>query len=97
MTAEEKGLEAKIQKGIFQREAQSPLLYLIVMIPFNHTLCKCSGGNKLTKSLDKNNHLMYMHDIKLFAKKEKRIETLIHSVKIFSPDKGMEFGKEKYL
>ena len=38
---------------------------------------------------------MYMNDIKLFAKNEKELETLIHAVGINSQDIGMEFGKEK--
>ena len=35
---------------------------------------------------------MYMDDIKLFAKNEKELETLIHAVRIYSQDIGMEFG-----
>ena len=38
---------------------------------------------------------MYMADIKLFAKKEKELETLIHAVRIYSEDVAMEFGREK--
>ena len=38
---------------------------------------------------------MYMDDIKLFAKNEKEIETLIHAVRIYSQDIEMEFGLEK--
>ena len=38
---------------------------------------------------------MYMDDIKLFAKSEKELETLIHAVRIYSQDIGMEFGLEK--
>ena len=38
---------------------------------------------------------MYMDDIKLFAKNEKELETLIHAVRIYSQDIGMEFGLEK--
>ena len=38
---------------------------------------------------------MYMDDIKLFAKDEKELETLIHTVRICSRDTGMEFGIEK--
>ena len=38
---------------------------------------------------------MYMEDIKLFAKNEKELETLIHTVRIYSQDIGMEFGIEK--
>ena len=36
-----------------------------------------------------------MDDIKLFAKNEKELETLIHAVRIYSQDTGMEFGIEK--
>ena len=38
---------------------------------------------------------MYMDDIKLFAKNEKELETLIEAVKIYSLDIGIEFGIEK--
>ena len=38
---------------------------------------------------------MYMDDIKLFAKNEKELETVIHAVRIYSQDIGMEFGIEK--
>ena len=37
-----------------------------------------------------------MDDIKLFAKTEKSQETLMHSIRIYSQDMGMEFGIEKY-
>ena len=36
-----------------------------------------------------------MNDIKLFAKSEKELETLIHTVRIYNQDIGMEFGIEK--
>ena len=36
-----------------------------------------------------------MDDIKLFAKNEKELETLIHTVRKYSQDTGIEFGKEK--
>ena len=36
-----------------------------------------------------------MDDIKLFAKNEKELETLIQAVRIYSQDIGMEFGIEK--
>ena len=36
-----------------------------------------------------------MDDIKLFAKNEKELETLIHTVRIYSRDMEMEFGIEK--
>ena len=36
-----------------------------------------------------------MDDIKLFVKNEKELETLIHALRIYSQDIGMEFGIEK--
>ena len=36
-----------------------------------------------------------MDDMKLFAKSEKELETLIQCVRIYSPEIGREFGKEK--
>ena len=38
---------------------------------------------------------MYIDDIKLFAKNEKELETLIHTVRKFSQDIRIEFGIEK--
>ena len=87
--------EAKIQRGIFQGDALSPLLFIIAMMPLNHILRKCTAGYKLRRSQEKINHLMYIDDIKLFAKNEKELENLIHAVRIYSQDIGMEFGIEK--
>ena len=74
--------ETKIQIGIFQGDALSPLLFIIAMMPLNHILRKCAAGYKLSRSQEKINHKMYMDDIKLFAKDEKELETLIHAVRI---------------
>ena len=87
--------EAKIQRGIFQGDALLPSLFIIAMIPLNHILRKCTIGYKLSRSQKKINHLMYMDDMKLFAKNEKELETLKHAVRIYSQDIGMEFGIEK--
>ena len=87
--------EAKIQRGIFQRDALSPLLFIIAMMPLNHILWKCAAGKQLSRSQKKINHLMYMDDIKLSAKNEKELENLIHAVRIYSQDIGIEFDIEK--
>ena len=87
--------ETKIQRGIFQGDAQSPLLFIIAMMPLNNILRKWTAGYKLSRSQEKINHLMYMDDIKLFAKNEKEVEIPIHAVRIYSQDIGMEFGIEK--
>ena len=38
------------------------------MMPLNHVLGKFTVGYKLSKLQEKINHLMYVDDIKLFAK-----------------------------
>ena len=87
--------ETKIQRGIFQEDALSPQLFIIAMMPLNHKHRKSTAGYKLSISQEKINHLMYMDDIKLFAKTKKELETLIHAVRIYIQDIGMEFRIEK--
>ena len=54
LTAGGKSLaEAKIQRSIFQGDALSPLLFIIVMKSLNHTLRKCIAGYKFSKSQEK--------------------------------------------
>ena len=65
------------------------------MMPLNPILGKCTAGHKRSRSQEKINHLMFMDDIKLLTKNEKELETLIHAVRIYSQDIGMEFGIEK--
>ena len=97
LTAGGKSLtETKIQRGIFQGDALSLLLLIIAIMPLNYILRKCTAGYKLSKFQEKINHLMYIDDMKLFAKRnEKELEALIHAVRIYSHDIGMEFGIEK--
>ena len=64
-------------------------------MPLNHIFRKCTAGCKLNRSKENINHLMYMDDIKLFAKNEKELETLIHTVRIYTQDIGVEFSIEK--
>ena len=64
--------EAKIQRGIIQGDALSPLLFIFVTMLLNHILRKCKARRKLSRSQENINQLMYMYDIKLFAKKWKR-------------------------
>ena len=96
LTARGKSLaEVKIQRGILQGHTLSPLLFVIAMMPLNHVLRKSPARYKLRKSQEKINHLMYMNDIKLFAKSKRELATRIPTVRIYSQDVGMESSSEK--
>ena len=41
------------------------------------------------------NHLLYMDDLKLYAKDKKELDNFIQTVRVFSKDMGMDFGIEK--
>ena len=95
LTARGKSLaKVKIQRGSFQGDILSPLLFVNAMMPLNYIFRKCTDEYKLTKSQETINHLVYMDDIKLFAKNKREIETLIQTVRIYNQDIGMEFGIE---
>ena len=66
------------------------------MMPLNRILRKFKAGYKLSRLQEKINHSIYMDDIELFAKNEKELQTLIHVVKIYSSDIGLEFDIGKY-
>ena len=50
---------------------------------------------ELKKGGKKINHLLFMDDLKLFAKNEDQIDSLVNTVKKFSEDIKMEFGLPK--
>ena len=87
--------EEKIQRGIFQGDVLSLLLFVIAMMLFNRIHGKCTGSYKLTNLLVKIDHLMYMDNIKLFAKNEKGLKTLIRAMRIYNENIGMWFAIEK--
>ena len=87
--------ETKIQRGIFQGDDLSPLQFIIAMMSLKPIHIKCTAGYKVSRSQEKINHLMYVDDSKQFAKNEKELATLIHVVRIYSQDVGMEVGIEK--
>ena len=64
LTAGGKSLaEAKIQKGMFQGDSLSPLLFVIAMMLLKLFLRKCADRYKLSKSQEKINYQRYIDDI----------------------------------
>ena len=63
-------------------------------MPLSLILRKVSAGYQM-KDGCKINHLLFMDNLKLFAKIEVEIDSLVQTFRIFSDDIGMQFGLEK--
>ena len=87
--------EVKFSRGFFQGDSLSPLMFVIAMIPLTLVLRKMKASYKFNSNGEQINHLMFMDDIKLYAKNESGLDALVQSVRIVSNDIGMEFGVEK--
>ena len=62
--------ELKPQKGIFQGDVLSSLIFVIAMRSLSHIFWKCIGGYKPPTSQEKIKHQLYMDEIKPFSKNE---------------------------
>ena len=84
-----------IKRGIFQGDSLSPLIFVICMIPLSKVLRKAKAGYRLGDV--KINHLLFMDDLKMFAKNKNEVERLVSTVQVISQDIGMQFwGKEMW-
>ena len=82
-----------IKRGIFQGDSLSPLLFCISLIPLSLKLNSSGYGYKIRT--ERLTHLLYMDDLKLYAKDDSELEGLLRIVKGFSYDIGIEFGLSK--
>ena len=87
--------EVEINRGIFQGDSLSPLLFIIVMIPLTILLKREDLGYKWGPGQKLINHLLFMDDLKLYGKSMMELESLIEIVRVYSRDIGMEFGMDK--
>ena len=85
----------KIKRGIFQGDSLSPLLFVMTMISLILVLRKTNIFYEVRKKGKRINHLLFMDDLKLFAKNVDQIDSLVNTVRIFSGNIKMEFGLSK--
>ena len=78
-----------IKRGIFQVDSLSPLLFMLCVISLTVILHKSESAYQFFMDL------LFMDDLKLYAKNEKGLESLVQTVPVFSDDIGMEFGRDK--
>ena len=71
----------KIRRGIFQGYTLSPLLFVLGIIPLT-LVRQTKAWYELKKGGKKINHLLFMDDLKLFAKNEDQTDNLANTVRI---------------
>ena len=84
-----------INRGIFQEDSFSSLLFVIALIPLTHVLRKTGMGYKLEKDGPMINHMLFMDDLKIFARNDNEVDSLVQTIRQCSTDIGMEFGISK--
>ena len=87
--------EVEINRGIFQGDSFSPLLFVIIMIPLTLILRDVKAGYSFGNNKPSINHLLFMDDLKLYGKSKEQISTLVDVVHKFSNDIKMAFGLDK--
>lgn len=88
----------RIRRGIYQGDSLSPLLFCVAMNPLSSVLNRSVAGVKVCGSWVESSritHLLYMDDIKLYARNAEDLETLLRSTQTYSKDISMEFGIDK--
>ena len=87
--------EVTVKREIFQGDILSPLLLVLSMVPLSLILKKVNACYKWGKNKYKLNHLLFMDDLKLYAKSGEQTNTPVRTVHVFSTDISMEFCIKK--
>ena len=69
-------------------------VFVVVLLPLSIILNKADLRYVISQN-QKFNHLLFMDDLKLYAKSQRELDSLIQTVKIFYDDVGMVFGLDK--
>ena len=86
----------KINRGIFQGDSISPLLFAVSLLPLALVLRKTKQGYSFGKGKSKLNHLLFMHNWKLYVGNQPKIDSLIQTVYTAPDDIGIRFGIDKW-
>ena len=88
--------EADIKRGIFQGDSLSPLVFVFAFISLSLILRKAKAAYEFSGSRETINDLLFMDHLKLYSHNEKGLGLLVHTIRVFSDNTGVEFGTEKY-
>jgi hypothetical protein len=87
--------DINIRRGIYQGDSLSPLLFIMSLFPLTKLLSDTNKGYKKNKDSPPISHLWFVDDLKLFAKNEAEMDSLVKTVETYSKDIGMSFGIKK--
>ena len=85
--------DIKYRRGIFQGDTLSPLLFCLCLVPITNILKRAGYGYKIGDK--KVSNLLYIDDLKIYAKDDIQMERCKALIQEFSDDITMEFGIEK--
>ena len=86
--------QVDVNRGIFEGDSQSLLIFVIYMITLSILLRKVKASYEWVRKEFKLNHLLFMDDLKHFGKSDDQIDSLIQTVLTFIGI-SMEFGLKK--
>ena len=82
----------EIRRGIFQGDSScSPLLFVLCMVSLSLILRKVKFHYEFSDKKTRINYLLFMDDLKLFAKSDDQIDSLVNTAYTFREDIGMKF------
>ena len=84
--------EVKTNRGIFEGDSLSPILFIIIFTPLAILLRDMKAGCMLRDCRGKISHLLLNDDLKLYGKMIQELDSLVQTVGIFSSSLGMQFG-----
>ena len=85
--------EITFKRGIFQGDSLSPLLFCLALAPLTNMLKRAGVGYRIGGRIV--SHLLYVDDLKVFARSPAEMEVCRRIIKKFSDDICMDFGLEK--
>jgi hypothetical protein len=86
----------KINRGIFQGDSLSPIWFCLALNPLSTLLNKLEGLKiGIQDKIYNLTHLLYVDDLKLYARNKRKLDKLLDKTAEFSKDIAMEFGVDK--
>ena len=87
--------EVNINRGIFQGDSLSFLLFVTSLIPLTLVFRLMKQGYSFQTGKSKLNHLLFMDDLKLYESNQNEIDSLVRTAEIVAKDIGMRFDIDK--